>query len=93
MVLFCLRYARATWSTSVLLPAPGEPVIPISMHCRCKETAPLAAQSIRRAIFDDEMARASARGLASANAVHEIRDVTCYAQLIRWSGTRRGRAG
>src|SRR5260370_27464911 len=32
----CLRYSRASWSTSVLLPAPGAPVSTITRACALK---------------------------------------------------------
>src|SRR5947209_136440 len=61
-VLFCLRYSRASWSTSVLFPEPGDPVRPITC------ARPLWGNNSRSKVLESEelfsialMARASAR--------------------------------
>src|SRR3974377_1804625 len=62
IVLPCLRYSRAIWSTNVLLPAPGEPV------GRSNPAFPLYGKSAFSSSVDSavrssttEMARAKAR--------------------------------
>src|SRR6266849_1495191 len=61
-VFSCLRYSRASWSTSVLLPEPGAPVRPMMRACPLKGNSAFSSSVDSGAEFSIAlMARASER--------------------------------